>query len=169
MTVFAERIGVIGGEDHQRVVEITASIQRGVRDELVQLFDVAPTVLEAAGAEPPADFEARSLWGSLSGRADHQPRDAVYAELARDHIQTGSEFILMRRDRRWKIVLYLDDAAGELYDLESDPGETHNLWQADELRAMRDELSVECLRWLARGSLFANRRASRAPQRAMRV
>jgi arylsulfatase len=144
-------------------------IERGVRDELVQMFDIAPTVLEAAGLAVPADFEARSLWGALSGRAGHQPRDAVYAELARDHIQTGSEFILMRRDRRWKIVLYLDDAAGELYDLQSDPGETHNLWQSDELRTLRDELSTTCLRWLARGSLFANRRASRAPQRAMRV
>jgi arylsulfatase len=140
-----------------------------VRDELVQMFDVAPTVLEAAGLEVPADFEARSLWGALSGKPDHQPRDAVYAELARDHIQTGSEFILMRRDRRWKIVLYLDDAAGELYDLESDPGEINNLWQVETLRTMRDELAATCLRWLARGSLFANRRASRAPQQAMRV
>jgi arylsulfatase A-like enzyme len=144
-------------------------IERGVRDDLVQLFDVAPTILEAAGLAVPTDFEARTLWGALSGRADWQPRDAVYAELARDHIQTGSEFILMRRDRRWKIVLYLDDPAGELYDLRSDPGESDNLWQAEELRAMRDELSAACLRWLARGSLLANRRASRAPQRAMRI
>jgi arylsulfatase A-like enzyme len=145
-------------------------IQRGVRDELVQLFDVAPTVLEAAGAEPPADFEARSLWGSLSGRADHQPREAVYAELARDHIQTGSEFILMRRDRRWKIVLYLDDpASGELYDLQHDPGEIRNLWHDEALRAMRDDLTTGCLRWLATGSLASNRRTGRKPQQAMRI
>lgn len=145
-------------------------IQQGVRPDLVQLFDVAPTVLETAGVAVPGDFEARSLWGALAGRADHQPRDAVYAELARDHIQTGSEFILMRRDRRWKIVLYIDDAAnGELYDLEADPGETRNLWHDEALRPMRDELAGGCLRWLARGSLFANRRASRAPQQAMRI
>jgi len=76
----------------------------------------------------------------------------------------------MRRDRRWKIVLYLDDpAVGELYDLQADPGEARNLWNSQDLRAMRDELSVTCLRWLANGSLFANRRASRAPQKAMKV
>jgi arylsulfatase len=144
-------------------------IQQGVRDDLVQLFDVAPTILEAAGLGVPPDFEARTLWGALSGRPGYQPREAVYAELARDHIQTGSEFILMRRDRRWKIVLYLDDAAGELYDLQADPGESNNLWQAEALRAMRDELSDACLRWLARGSLFANQRASRAPQQAMKI
>jgi arylsulfatase len=144
-------------------------IQQGIRNELVQLFDVAPTILQAAGLNVPPDFEARTLWGALSGSPDHQPREAVYAELARDHIQTGSEFILMRRDKRWKIVLYLDDAAGELYDLEADPGEHDNLWQAEALRALRDELSATCLRWLAHGSLFANQRASRAPQRAMKI
>ncbi len=144
-------------------------IKQGVRDDLVQMFDVAPTILEAAGLAVPEDFEARTLWGALSNRTDHQPRDAVYAELARDHIQTGSEFILMRRDRRWKIVLYLDDTAGELYDLQADPGEHTNLWETPALRAIRDELSTRCLHWLARGSLFANRRASRAPQQAMRI
>ncbi len=144
-------------------------IEPGNRDELVQMFDIAPTILEAAGLAVPSDFEARTLWPALARRADHQPRDAVYAELARDHIQTGSEFILMRRDRRWKIVLYLDDAAGELYDLQADPAEIDNLWHAEALRGLRDELADACLRWLARGSLFANRRGSRAPQQAMVV
>ena len=144
-------------------------IKPGSRDELVQMFDVAPTILEAAGLPIPADFEARTLWGALSERADHQPRDAVYAELARDHIQTGSEFILMRRDRRWKIVIYLDDTAGELYDLQADPSEVHNLWHAEELRTLRDELAASCHQWLERGALFANRRPSRSPQRAMKI
>jgi arylsulfatase A-like enzyme len=141
----------------------------GVRDELVQMFDIAPTVLEAAGRDVPADFEARSLWGALSNRKDHLPRDAVYAELARDHIQTGSEFILMRRDRKWKIVMYLDDAYGELYDLETDPGETRNLWEAAELRAHRDELVSGCMHWVAKGMLSANRRPGRTAQSPMRV
>ena len=144
-------------------------IKPGVRDDLVQLFDIAPTILETAGLGVPADFEARTLWGALSGRPGYEQRDAVYAELARDHIQTGSEFILMRRDRRWKIVVYLDDSAGELYDLQADPGEHDNLWLADALRSLREEMATACLRWLAHGSLFANRRASRAPQQAMRI
>jgi len=75
----------------------------------------------------------------------------------------------MRRDRRWKVVLCLDDEVGELYDVEADPGESRNLWHERTLRAMRDELSAACLRWLARGALNANRPASRAPQQAMRI
>ena len=144
-------------------------IQRGSRDDLVQLFDVAPTVLETAGVPIPADFEARSLWGALSRREGYQPRDAVYAELARDHIQTGSEFIVMRRDRRWKLVVYLDDTYGELYDLQADPGETRNLWASTELRTMREEMASACLRWVLSGSLTANKRPGRKPQQPMPI
>jgi arylsulfatase len=57
-------------------------------DSLVQLMDIAPTVLEAAGLQPPAAFEARSLWPVLKGERD-EIRTEVYSELARDHIQTG--------------------------------------------------------------------------------
>ena len=105
----------------------------------------------------------------MTGRGDYQPRDAVYAELARDHIQTGSEFILMRRDRRWKIVTYLDDVAGEFYDLQADPDEVNNLWQVEALRALRDELVASCMQWLARGMLSSTRLPGRTPQKAMRI
>lgn len=144
-------------------------IKSFINSDLVQLFDVAPTILEVAGLEIPQDFEARSLWGAMSDSGNYQARDAVYSELAKDHIQTGSEFILMRRDKRWKIVLYLDDHEGELYDLEADPGETNNLWNVEKNRVIREELAQESIKWLARGALFANRRTSRAPQRAMKI
>lgn len=144
-------------------------IQKGIRNELVQMFDIAPTILETAGLPIPQDFEAKSLWGSLTHSPNYQARDAVYAELARDHIQNGSEFILMRRDTKWKIVLYLDDTYGELYDLGADPGEKNNLWNSESICSTRDELKIECLSWLARGSLNANRKSSRAPQRAMKI
>lgn len=144
-------------------------LKSGRRDDLVQLFDVAPTILEAAGLTVPPDFEARSLLDALSGKAAWQPREVVYAELARDHIQTGSEFILMRRDRRWKLVMYLDDDLGELYDLDADPGERVNLWRDEGLRALREELTTASLRWLARGALHANRPPSRTPQRPMKI
>ena len=36
----------------------------------------------------------------------------------------------MRRDKRWKLVWYLGETNGELYDLESDPDELYNLWNS---------------------------------------
>lgn len=126
-----------------------------------------PLLLEAAGAEVPADFEARSLWGALQRRADYEPRDTVYAELARDHIQTGSDFIAMRRCKNWKLVVYVDDEDGELYDLSRDPSETSNLWRS--APPERDRMAKDCIRWALDGALRANRRPARAPQRAISI
>ncbi len=144
-------------------------VAAGRREDLVQLFDVAPTILEAAGLPVPQDFEAKSLWGALENRQGYSPREAVYSELARDHIQTGSEFIVMRRDHKWKIVVYLDDTYGELYDLTKDPGEVRNLWDDPAHREMRAELAKGCLAWVAKGMLQANRRPSRKPQQPMKI
>jgi len=94
---------------------------------------------------------------------------AGHSELARDHIQTGSEFIVMRRDHKWKIVVYLDDTYGELYDLSKDPGEVRNLWDDPAHREMRAELAKSCLAWVAKGMLQASRRPSRKPQQPMKI
>lgn len=144
-------------------------ISGGVRDDLVQLIDVAPTILEAANLPVPSDFEARSLWGALENRADYAPRDTVYSEVARDHVQTGAEFIVMRRCRDWKLVVYLDDEDGELYDLRRDPGESDNLWHYAPNREVRDQMITQTLRWSVGGSLKANRRPGRRPQKPMAV
>jgi arylsulfatase len=135
--------------------------------DLVQLIDIAPTILQAAELPVPPDFEARSLWGALKHDEALAPRDAVYAEVARDHVQTGAEFIVMRRCRDWKLVVYLDDDDGELYDLQADPGESNNLWHRLDIRERRDRMIAETLKWTISGSLKANLRAGRAPQKAM--
>ena len=88
-------------------------------------------------------------------------------EVARDHVQTGAEFIVMRRCRDWKLVVYLDDDDGELYDLQADPGESNNLWHRLDIRERRDRMIAETLKWTISGSLKANLRAGRAPQKAM--
>jgi arylsulfatase A-like enzyme len=67
-----------------------------VCDDMVQLIDIAPTILQAADVPVPIDFEARSLWGALEDQENYAPRDVVYAELARNHVQTGAEFVVMR-------------------------------------------------------------------------
>jgi hypothetical protein len=42
-------------------------------------------------------------------------------KLARDHIQTEAELIIMRRDSNKKVVWYLNSEEGEFYDLKNDP------------------------------------------------
>lgn len=135
---------------------------------LVQLMDVAPTILAAAGLAPPPSFEARSLWPILDGEAD-AIRTEVWSELARDHIQTGAEYIVMRRDARWKIVYYLGEDRGELYDLQADPGELHNLWTSPEHRGLKDSLVHEVLVWQLRGAIAGRQQATPKPQQPMLI
>ncbi|MBL8385227.1 MAG: sulfatase-like hydrolase/transferase [Burkholderiales bacterium] len=137
-------------------------------DSLVQLMDIAPTILEAAGVTPPASFEARSLWPILKGEADAIRREA-WSELARDHIQTGAEYMVMRRDERWKIVYYLGEEHGELYDLQEDPGELNNLWTAPEHAELKNRLVHDVLVWQLRGAIASRQQPTPTPQQPMLI
>ena len=136
-------------------------------DTPVELMDIAPTILQVAGMEIPDDWDAESLWPCLTGETDAPGDGVVYSELARDHIQTGAEFIVMRRDQKWKIVWYLNEEDGELYDLETDPTEIQNLWFNDERRVLRDGL-VSKLRDRAVSGMVKSRQAKTPkPQQPM--
>ena len=117
-----------------------------INDQLVQWMDIAPTILQSAGVPVPKNWEAESLW-PLIDDPKAPGRDAVYAELARDHIQQDAEMMIMRRDRRWKVVFYLGQEHGELYDMEADAAESNNLWHDPGHRSVREELLGKLLRW----------------------
>lgn len=60
-----------------------ATIQGGrTVDGFVSLTDLAPTILEAAGLEPPAEMTGRSLFDFATGNAT-QPRERVFVERER--------------------------------------------------------------------------------------
>lgn len=121
-----------------------------VTDRFVQLIDIAPTILESAGLPVPKNWETRSLWPLINDPAA-AGREAVYAALGRDHFQSDAEMMIMRRDHKWKVVFYLAQENGELYDLENDPKEDCNLWHNPVHRPIRDELVGKLLRWQVEG------------------
>jgi arylsulfatase A-like enzyme len=89
---------------------------------------------------------------ALRGRAAFDGRDCVIAEHGRDGILDGTDLMVMIRDRRWKLVMFVDHPDGQLFDLETDPGETLNRWNdlaADAAAAklrLRETLLSELLR-----------------------
>jgi arylsulfatase A-like enzyme len=137
--------------------------------DLVQLMDIAPTILDFAGVDIPDNWEAKPLTPMLQDGVwpDGEFRQYVYAELGRDHIQSASELVIMRRDHEWKIVVYPGEDDGELYDLINDPGETKNLWRDPIHTAMRDEAVREVLAWSTLGTFRANRPKTPKPQAPM--
>jgi arylsulfatase A-like enzyme len=139
--------------------------------DLVQLMDIAPTILDFAGVETPDNWEAWPLTPMVHNGiwTDGKFRQHVYAELGRDHIQSASELVIMRRDHEWKIVVYPAEDDGELYDLVNDPGETKNLWHDPVHRQMRDDAVRDVLAWSALGTFRANRPKTPKPQAPMKV
>ncbi len=111
------------------IVSWPRAVPAGRRSQaLVELVDLAPTLLDAAGIERWPGMQGRSLWPLLTGQAALQTHRAdVYCEYynAFHHRQAQATMV---RTERYKLVVYHGTDTGELYDLEQDPQETHNRW-----------------------------------------
>lgn len=116
-------------------------------DGLCQLFDLGPTILELAGCQVPADFEARTLLPALQGRP-WTPRTHVFCEQAGDVNLTGCEFITSVRSDRWKLVHFKGSTEGQLFDMVADPGEINDLWSSPEYVEVKREMLDVIRDWL---------------------
>jgi arylsulfatase A-like enzyme len=131
---------------------------------LVEHVDIAPTLAALAGISPPATWEGRSLlplWTADTASADLPPRPAFAMNFEENHfastLRTGSLSVI---DGHWKLVQYLGalhypqmpPLHDELFDIESDPGETVN-------RASDEAGEVEYLRKLTAAELLRHGRA----------
>ena len=97
-------------------------------DCLMELIDIAPTLLEASGLEIPEYIQGRTLLPILLGQAPAgQHRDYVFSEYYNAWTHKHS-YGSMLRTREEKMVVYHGTDQGELYDLKSDPDEFENLW-----------------------------------------
>ncbi len=138
-------------------------------DALLQLMDIAPTILEYLSIPIPENWQARSFKRVLDSGDPLEIRDAVYSELTRGHIQTASEFICMRREKRWKLVWYLGEKEGELYDLHSDPDELINLWNMEKYSAIRKDQENLIQEEMIRNMVQAQSRSMEKPQPYMEI
>ena len=118
------------GGIHVPMIMAGPGLPQNIRqDALVQVTDIAPTLLEMAGAPVASDGAAitgRSVLPLLSGKAD-----AVYADDEPIGIEVSGNSALIRGN--YKITrnqLPWGDAQWRLYDLSRDPGETIDLADA---------------------------------------
>ena len=120
------------------------TIEAGGRcDDLVELVDLAPTLLEAAGETRWPGMQGQSLWPLLSGSGAPAPaREDVYCEYynAMPWHDVPRPQLTMLRTQTHKLVVAHGLESGELYDLEADPQETHNRWHDPAYTTLRMEL-----------------------------
>jgi arylsulfatase A-like enzyme len=118
-----------------------------VSPALVELVDIAPTLLEAAGLEVPWFMQGRSLLPILEGRADPLHHKAHVVSEFHDAIGAGRNrsHASMVFDGRYKSVVYHGQPIGEIFDHATDPGEFENLWPDVALRAARLQAHLDAL------------------------
>jgi len=133
---------------------------------LVELVDLAPTLLEASGNRVPWFMQGRSLHPLLVGTADlHTHKSHVVCEYNDALRLPNATHATMCFDGRYKSVVYHNahhsahadarsdvrsahgsdapadrQGLGEIYDLQDDPGEFDNLWADPGHRDLREEL-----------------------------
>lgn len=112
-------------------------------DQLVELVDLAPTLLDFAGVPAPSTFEGESLAPMLRDPAKgHFDRKVAFSSSSKvDPTDRIPMFSI--RDDRWKLIFDDNGNKSQLYDLKTDPGETHDLAKKDPAKAL--ELTQELL------------------------
>ena len=110
---------------------------RRIKD-LVQQIDVVPTVLDLARAPLPGNLKGRSLAPALDGDGRIGPR-SVYSESYYGRLHFGWSELQTITDGRYR---FIEAPQPELYDLETDPAERHNVAEAmpDVVAALRGQL-----------------------------
>lgn len=96
-----------------------------VVEERVGLVDLGPTILDLFGVETPATYEGQSLVPLLAGGTATLTRPLL-AEGRLRRALTQPDGLKVIEDSRRKLV--------EAYDLATDPGETHNLFDVEPAR-----------------------------------
>ena len=126
--------------------------------DVVRLADVAPTLLATVGAAPFAETNGRDLRGVARGGAASEP---AYSETLATHFDYGWSALFSVRNEQWR---YIRAPQPELYDVNGDPGERHNVVAekpdvARELDAWIEARRASGRPLAARGGLSTDERA----------
>jgi len=98
-----------------------------VSNVLVQNLDIAPTLLEVAGADIPDDMQGRSLRPLFESPASGEWREAIYYQFFESGWGVPQHYGV--RTKSHKLIHFLTEPdTWELYNLEDDPHEMVNLY-----------------------------------------
>lgn len=113
-----------------------------IREELVLNIDIPATILDMAGLETPSSMEGTSLVPVLREKAGDW-RQEVFCEHLWENVEIPQSECI--RTLKWKYIRYPQHPDfEELYDLQSDPKEIHNLVSDAAYSLVLMELREKC-------------------------
>ena len=131
-----------------RMPDSTKQKAHGDIKEMVQNIDYAPTFLELAGAPVPADIQGVSLLPLLKGQHPKNWRQSVYYhyyEYPAEH--AVKRHYGVRSSDGWKLIHFYNDInEWELFNLNDDPNELHNIYGKPGTEKQTKRLMKELIR-----------------------
>jgi len=143
---------------------MNATVPRGSRiSRVAELRDVLPTFLDAAGAPLPGDLDGKSL---LSLLRDEGASWREYIDLEHYIAYDLHNYWTGLTDGRQKYICFRPSGEEQLFDLERDPGECHDLAREPAYREALDawrarlvsHLAPRGKKWVKHGKLVKDRR-----------
>lgn len=148
------------------LIRLPGVIKPGVREEMIETVDLISTLYELIGLPEPKRCQGRSFAPLLKGDPAYQPKEAVFCENVIPEVITSKTRRTFRfekgkgiagirhpdakmvRTPHWKYNYYPDGYA-ELYDMQNDPHEDHNLAGSPKHREKVFEMQGRLLHWLS--------------------
>ncbi|MEZ4825462.1 MAG: sulfatase [Bacteroidia bacterium] len=118
------------------------------RDEMVLNIDVSKTILQLAGVSAPDQYQGKNLIPLLGNESGNLKRKHILLEHLWDFKPIPSSEAI--RTEEWKYMRFRQIVAPEeLYNLKTDPGETHNLAGDPDYQKILKKLRKTCDREIA--------------------
>jgi choline-sulfatase len=114
--------------------------QPAMRDDVVQLVDVAPTIAALFGVAPAASWQGRSLIPALAGQP-LEPRPAFSELLAAPEWDHEAK-AMTTADGKRRVYYRISDSKWEIYDLENDPDEKVNIAERGDAKELQRALAA---------------------------
>jgi arylsulfatase A-like enzyme len=110
-------------------------------DALLSLVDLPQTSLSFCGIPAPRTMTGVDQSDVFTGRSPGA-RDHIVVE---NHHQPTTIHLKTYVDERYKLTVYYHRDYGELFDLQQDPGEVHNLWDDKAFADLKARLVMKLL------------------------